>query len=81
MTEPVLYVKHGCPYCAAAMKWLDQHQVSYRDVDVLETDEAMEELEKVSGQDSTPTLVWDGEVLADFDVDELEEFLAQRSGR
>jgi len=47
-------------------------------VDVLGNPEALQELENVSGQDSTPTLVWDGDVLADFDIEELEEFLADR---
>ena len=32
----------------------------------------------VSGQTKTPTLVWNGEVLANFGSDELADFLAAR---
>jgi len=78
MRDPILYVKRGCPYCAAAIRYLDQHGIAFDKVDVLGNDEALQELEKVSGQDSTPTLVWDGQVLADFDVEELQEFLDKR---
>ena len=78
MSDPVLYVKRGCPYCVEAKRYLNQHGIRYDEVDVLGDDAALKELEKVSHQDSTPTLVYDGHVLADFDVDELEEFLADR---
>jgi len=76
MSDPILYVKRGCPYCAAAKRYLDQHGIRYDEVDVSVDDAGMKELEKVSQQDSTPTLVYNGRVLADFDVDQLEEFLA-----
>jgi glutaredoxin 3 len=69
--EPTLYVKTGCPYCAAAMNYLDEHHIRYRKIDVVRNQNAADELEKVSGQDSTPTLVWDGAVLADFGVEQL----------
>jgi glutaredoxin 3 len=75
---PTLYVKRGCPYCKAAMEHLDAHQVSYRKVEVRGDAARMKELEKISGQTKTPTLVWDGAVLANFGTDELVDFLAGR---
>lgn len=75
MSDPILYVKRGCPYCAATIQYLDKRGIAFDQVDVVGDEEAMQELEKLSGQGSTPTLVWDGEVLADFDVEELEQFL------
>jgi glutaredoxin 3 len=81
MSQPTLYVKRGCPYCAAAMDYLEDHQIAYRKIDVVGNDSAMEELKKVSGQGKTPTLIWDGDVLADFGVNDLESFLSQRSSR
>jgi glutaredoxin len=80
MSAPILYVKRGCPYCAAAMDYLDQHQIAYEQIDVRGDEEKMQELKKISGQTKTPTLVWDGEVLADFGVNELEKFLAKHPG-
>jgi glutaredoxin 3 len=74
-----LYVKKGCPYCKAAMDYLDQHQIAYEMVDVRGNDAKMKQLEEVSGQTKTPTLVRDGEVLADFGVEQLEGFLRPRA--
>jgi glutaredoxin 3 len=78
VTEPILYVKRGCPYCGAAINYLNQRQITYREVDVVGNGKAMQELKNVSGQIRTPTMVWDGEVLADFGVEELEAFLTKR---
>ena len=35
---PILYVKTGCPYCKAALDYLDQHKVEYETVDVRGSD-------------------------------------------
>ncbi|MEY2486883.1 MAG: hypothetical protein QOH39_2531 [Verrucomicrobiota bacterium] len=79
MSTPVLYVKRGCLYCATAIDYLDKHHVAYEKVEVRGNQEAMTTLQKISGQTRTPTLVWDGEVLADFGIDQLEKFLGERS--
>lgn len=72
---PILYVKTGCPYCKAAMDYLDGNQITYEKVDVRGSDSKMKKLQELSGQTKTPTLDWDGDVLADFGVEELETFL------
>lgn len=79
MDTPILYVKAGCPYCAAAMDYLDAHHIRYEKTDVRGNDEAMKELKQISGQTRTPTLLWGDKVLADFGVEQLEEFLAQKA--
>ncbi|MFL6542352.1 MAG: glutaredoxin family protein [Chthoniobacterales bacterium] len=72
-------MKRGCPYCAAAMEYLDEHKIEYVTEEVRSNPETMEKLQKISGQKKTPTLDWNGKVLADFDVDQLEEFLRSRA--
>ncbi len=72
---PILYVKTGCPYCKAAVEYLNERKISYEQVDVRGSDEKMKKLEKLSGQTKTPTLDWNSDVLADFGTDQLEEFL------
>lgn len=79
MNKPTLYIKKGCPYCAAAMEYLDQHKIAYETVEVRSSPDAMKKLQEISGQQKTPTLVLDGEVLADFGVDQLEEFFRRRA--
>ena len=72
-----LYVKTGCPYCAAAIKALDEEKVDYTKVDVLSDPAAMQTLQDLSGQTRTPTLDWNGHVLADFGIEQLPDFLAK----
>ena len=72
---PTLYVKNGCPYCKAAKDYLDGHKIAYEEVDVCGSDSKMKKLQELSGQTKTPTLDWNGEVLADFGVEELRDFL------
>ena len=76
MSTPILYVKRGCPYCTAATNYLDQQQISYETVEVRSDPEQMEKLQEVSGQTKTPTMVWDGDVLANFGTDELADFVS-----
>ena len=76
---PILYVKSGCPYCKAAMEYLDERKIGYERVDVRGSDSKMKKLEDLSGQTKTPTLDWDGDVLPDFWTDELEQFLKTHS--
>jgi glutaredoxin len=75
---PKLYVKTGCPWCAEAMAFLDQHQIAYHKIVVSGNASAMEEMVTLSGQSKAPTMDWDGEILADFGAAELEPFLRQR---
>jgi len=60
------------------MDYLDEHQISYAQIDVRGDDEKMKELKEFSGQTRTPTLVCGGKVLPDFGVRDLEKFLAEQ---
>jgi glutaredoxin len=66
------------------MDYLDQRQIAYDKIDVRADAGKMKELQEISGQTKTPTMVWSGSVLANFGVDELKPFLEERqseSGR
>lgn len=76
--KPILYVKSGCPYCKAAIDYLDGNKIDYEKVEVRGSDRAMKKLQEISGQTKTPTMDWDGEVLADFGVEQLEDFLRDK---
>lgn len=61
------------------MDYLDEHDIAYETLDVRGDDTLMQKLKEVSGQIRTPTMVWEnGDVLPNFGVDELEEFLRDR---
>ena len=61
------------------MDYLDQRKISYKKVDVRGDAAGMQKLAEISNQTKTPTLDWDGAILADFGVDDLERFLGERS--
>lgn len=75
METPTLYVKRGCPYCKAATDYLDQHQIAYETVEVRGDPDQMQKLQELSGQTKTPTMVWNGDVLANFGTEELASFV------
>jgi glutaredoxin 3 len=74
-----LFIKPYCGWCHEAIEWLDAHGVSYETLDVISDDSARRKMLELSGQSLAPTIEVDGEVLADFDTDELEAFWKQFS--
>jgi glutaredoxin len=76
---PILYVKTGCPWCHEVVEFLREHGVSYREQNVTTDRQALEEMQRKSGQTRAPTLDWKGTILADFGVDELIPFLRQQN--
>ena len=56
------------------MRWLDDHGIAYEKIDVIADDAAFAEMVRLSGQELAPVLEVDGQVLADFGPEELENF-------
>lgn len=77
MSDLILYVKTGCPWCEEALDYLDQKKIPYEKRVVSGNAKLMKEMEDLSGQTRAPTLSLKGKVLADFGVDELVPFLKQ----
>jgi glutaredoxin 3 len=69
-----LFIKPYCPWCHKAVRWLDQRGVKYETLDVIADSKAFTEMVNLSGQTLAPVIDVDGEVLADFGLDELERF-------
>jgi glutaredoxin 3 len=69
-----LFIKPYCGWCHEAIDWLDAKGVSYETLDVIADTKARKEMVQLSGQTLAPVIDVDGEILADFDTDQLEEF-------
>ena len=69
-----LFIKPNCGWCHEAMQWLDRRAIQYEVLDVIADAKARKEMHQLSGQTLAPTIDVDGEILADFDTDQLEEF-------
>jgi glutaredoxin len=69
-----LFIKPFCGWCHEAMDWLDERSIPYETLDVMSDPAARKKMHQLSGQTLAPVIEVDGEILADFDTDELEEF-------
>ncbi len=78
MVKPVVYVKTGCPWCEEVLDYLEARSIPFEKIVVSGDREAMQAMIDLSGQSKAPTMDWDGEVLADFGVDELVPFLRKK---
>ena len=69
-----LFIKPYCGWCHKAMQWLDARGIKYETLDVIEDQEAFDEMYELSGQTLAPVIDVDGDVLADFGPDELARY-------
>ena len=69
-----LFIKPFCGWCHEAMDWLDVRGIPYETLDVTADHAAAREMFELSGQTLAPTIDVDGEILADFDTDQLQAF-------
>ncbi len=79
-----MFIKPYCGWCHKAIRRLDERDISYEKVDVIADEAAFDEMIRLSGQELAPVIDVDGEVLADFGPDQLEEFwnkLEKRNAR
>lgn len=76
-----LYSRSLCGWCIDAKEYLRANKLAYKEVDVGANPAAYEEMKRLSGQTYVPTIVINGQVLADFDVEQLKQFLAKQPTR
>lgn len=69
-----LFIKPYCGWCHEAIEWLDARGIRYEVLDVIADGRARKEMFQLSGQTLAPVIDVDGEVLADFDTGQLEQF-------
>ena len=73
--ELKVYIKPGCPWCISAIAYLENEGYDYTKIDVINNDDAFDEMRELSGQTLAPTMTYGSLLLADFGVPELEKFL------
>ena len=69
-----LFVKPFCGWCHEAKDWLEERGLAFEELDVVSDRAAYQEMKEISAQTRAPVIEVDGEVLADFDTDQLEVF-------
>ena len=74
----IVYTKLGCPWCREVVAFLKEESVSFEEREVRGNKEWFDEMVKKSGQEKTPTLDLDGEILADTDREAVEKWLKEK---
>jgi glutaredoxin 3 len=77
--SPILkvYVKPGCPWCVDVIAYLKSNGYRFEEIDVMRDPARFDEMRRLSGQSSAPTMTSGDLLLADFGVDELRTFLSE----
>lgn len=76
MKQIKLYSRELCGWCQEAKEYLRARNIAFEEIDVGRDPDAYDEMTRLSGRRYVPTIVVDGQVLANFDVGQLERFLA-----
>jgi len=76
--EVILYSRPLCGWCQEAKSWLEARGWAFQTLNVGADPHARQRAIELSGQRRVPVIEIDGEVLGDFDVDQLEVFLRER---
>jgi glutaredoxin len=72
-----LFVKPYCGWCDEAKDWLADRGIDFEELDVFANAAARREMHQLSGQTLAPVIDVDGQILADFDTEQLARFWKQ----
>jgi mycoredoxin len=80
--EITLYSAYWCPDCRVAKRFLQEHNIPYKEIDIEKTPGAADELVKQTGKRAIPQLVLDGEWVQPYRPGEgfLYEEMSKRLG-
>ncbi len=68
-----IYTTPTCQYCKLAKQFLDQQKVPYTEFNVMENNEALDEMVQLSGGRSVPVIVCGNDVLVGFSRPDLSK--------
>lgn len=74
-----VYTTPTCPHCTAAKRFLKEHAVPFRELDVTRNPAAAKELMRRSGQMGVPVIDVNGKIIVGFDRSRLVQSLGLRS--
>jgi len=75
MTKPTIYTQNDCPPCKIVKMFLNEYKIDFVEKNITQDQKARDELTKVYGAFSTPTVVVNDEVIIGFDLKRLAKVL------
>ncbi|NPV85164.1 MAG: glutaredoxin family protein [Anaerolineae bacterium] len=71
-----MYCTSWCPDCRRARAWLQEHNISYQEVDIDKVPAGAAQVRKwANGKQITPTFDINGTIVIDFNIEKLSEAL------
>ena len=64
-----------CVYCITLKKFLKEHNIEYKDIDVAQDKDALKEMIEKSGQMGVPVTEIDGQIIVGFNKEKISELL------
>ena len=69
-----IYTKNYCPFCSKAKTLLDSLNLEYKEIDITDTPEKMEELSRMSGMMTIPQIFLGEKLLGGYsDIEKLNK--------
>jgi mycoredoxin len=80
--ELTIYTAFWCPDCRVAKRFLNEHGISYKEIDIETTPGAAEEVVRQTGKRAIPQFVIDGEWVQPYRIGEgfLYDAMEKRLG-
>ncbi|MBI2035814.1 MAG: glutathione S-transferase N-terminal domain-containing protein [Candidatus Liptonbacteria bacterium] len=75
MLKVTIYTTPTCVYCKMTKEFFGEHNIQYAEKNVVQDEEARNEMVTKSGQMGVPVIDIDGEIIVGFDEERLGELL------
>lgn len=73
--EITIYTTSTCPYCVQAKQYLAQRNVPYRELNVQQDRQALQEMVELTGRRSVPVIRCGDEVLVGFSPSRMDQLI------
>jgi len=70
-----VYTSSSCPYCMRVKKFLKDHGIKFKEINVSRYPEAAKELKSKTGQTGVPVILFGNHKIIGFDENKLRRFL------
>ena len=75
MKNVIIYTTLTCPWCKKTKEFFKEHNVKYKEIDVVNNSKAAAEIIKKSGQMGVPVIDIEGKIVVGFDEPQLRRLL------
>ena len=77
MKKIILYTTPSCPFCAKTKEFLRENRIAYEDFNVMEDEQARDEMMKKSGKMTVPVIDIEGEIIVGFEPEQIKKALEE----